>query len=68
MANYHEANGDKEAAEKEIKAALVNEKLDVDTKVSILSRYILRLQQSKQGIENANHLFETLLEQHPEDT
>lgn len=68
MANYYEANGDKEAAEKEIKAALVNEKLDVDTKVSILSRYILRLQQSKQGVENANHLFETLLEQHPEDT
>ena len=68
MANYYEASGDKEAAEKEIKTALVNEKLDVDTKVSILSRYILRLQQSKQDIENANHLFETLLEQHPEDT
>ena len=68
MANYYEANGDKEEAEKEIKAALVNEKLDVETKVSILSRYILRLQQSKQGLENANHLFETLLEQHPEDT
>lgn len=68
MANYYEANGDKVAAEKEIKAALVNEKLDVDTKVSILSRYILRLQQSKQGIESANHLFDTLLEQHPEDT
>ena len=68
MANYYEANGEKEAAEEEIKAALVNEKLDVETKVSILSRYILRLQQSKQGIENANHLFETLLEQHPEDT
>ena len=47
---------------------MVNEKLDVETKVSILSRYILRLQQSKQGLENANHLFETLLEQHPEDT
>ena len=68
MANYYEASGDKEAAEKEIKTALVNEKLDVDTKVSILSRYILRLQQSKQDIENANHLFENLLEQHPEDT
>ena len=68
MANYYEAKGDKVAAEKEIKAALVNEKLDVDTKVSILSRYILRLQQSKQGIESANHLFDTLLEQHPEDT
>ena len=67
MANYHEANGDKESAEQEIYNALINEKLDVETKVNILSRYIIRLQQTKQGTENANHLFETLLEQHPED-
>lgn len=68
MANYYEAKGDKESAEEEIKAALVNEKLDVETKVNILSRYILRLRQTKQGIDSANHLFQTLLEQHPEDT
>ena len=67
MANYYEAINNKEAAEQQIRSALVNEKLDVDTKVSILSRYILKLQQSKQGTENANHLFQTLLEQHPED-
>lgn len=35
--------------------------------MNILSRYILKLQQTKQGTENANHLFQTLLEQHPED-
>ena len=58
---------DKEAAEQQIRSALVNEKLDVETKVNILSRYILKLQQTKQGTENANHLFQTLLEQHPED-
>ena len=68
MANYYEAVGDKEAAEEQIRSALVNEKLDVETKVNILSRYILKLQQTKQGTENANHLFQTLLEQHPEDT
>lgn len=67
MANYYEAKGEKEAAERQIRDALVNEKLDVETKVSILSRYIMRLQQSKQETENANHLFQTLLEQHPED-
>lgn len=67
MANYYEAKGDKEAAEQQIRSALVNEKLDVETKVNILSRYILKLQQTKQGTENANHLFQTLLEQHPED-
>lgn len=68
MANYYDQMGDKEAAEQEIRDALVNEKLDVETKVGILSRYVQRLQQTQQGIENANSLFQTLLDQHPEDT
>ncbi|MGM9759497.1 MAG: tetratricopeptide repeat protein [Parabacteroides sp.] len=68
MANYYDAKGDREAAEGQIRNALVNEKLDVETKVGILSRYIMRLQQSQQGSEKANELFQTLLEQHPEDT
>ena len=68
MANYYDQTGDKEGAEQEIRDALVNEKLDVETKVGILSRYVQRLQQTQQGIENANSLFQTLLDQHPEDT
>ena len=68
MANYYEVTGNKELAETQIRNALVNEKLDVETKVGILSRYILSLQQSKKGTESANALFQTLLEQHPEDT
>lgn len=68
MANYYEATGNKDAAETEIFDALVNEKLDVETKVAVLSRYIVRLQQSQKGTEGANTLFKTLLEQHPEDT
>lgn len=68
MANYYDQTGDKEAAEQEIRDALVNEKLDVETKVGILSRYVQRLLQTQQGIENANSLFQTLLDQHPEDT
>ena len=67
MANYYDAKGDKEAAENEIRAALGNEELDVDTKVAILSRYIQRLQQTEQGLDKANLLFLTLLDQHPED-
>lgn len=67
MANYYEVVGDKEAAEEQIRNALVNEKLDVETKVNILSRYIIKLQQSKQDTDKANHLFQTLLEQHPEE-
>ncbi len=33
-----------------------------------LSRYILTLQQTQKETESANVLFETLLEQHPEET
>jgi tetratricopeptide (TPR) repeat protein len=68
MANYYEATNDKAAAETQIRDALVNENLDVETKVNILSRYIMRLQQTQQGTESANSLFETLMEQHPEET
>jgi tetratricopeptide (TPR) repeat protein len=68
MANYYEATNDKAAAESRIRDALVNEKLDVETKVNILSRYIIRLQQNQKDTESANALFETLLEQHPEET
>lgn len=68
MANYYEAVGDKDAAETQIRNALINEQLDVDTKVAILSWYILKLQQTQKGTESANDLFRTLLEQHPEDT
>jgi len=67
MSNYYEATGDKVAAEQQIRNALVNEELDVETKVGILSRYIARLQQAKMDIGNINELFDELIEQHPED-
>ncbi len=67
MANYYDEKGDKEAAGNEIREALVKQELDVDMKVAILSRYIQRLQQTRQGLDNANSLFEVLMEQHPED-
>jgi tetratricopeptide (TPR) repeat protein len=68
MANYYEAIHDKEAAGMQIRNALVNEKLDISTKVAVLSRYILRLQQSQKETNHANELFETLIEQHPEES
>ena len=36
--------------------------------MGILSRYIQRLQQTQQDFDKANSLFQTLLDQHPEDT
>lgn len=67
MADYYESVGNPEAAEDQIRSALVNNELDVEIKVSILARYIQQIQQSRQGTEGANTLFQTLLEQHPED-
>ncbi|GAB6394640.1 MAG: tetratricopeptide repeat protein [Bacteroidales bacterium] len=68
MANYYEATNNKAAAETQVRNALVNDKLDVEAKVNILSRYLLRLQQSNRELEHADTLFVTLLERHPEET
>ncbi len=67
MANYYEYTGKNEAALNEIDLALRNSKLDVETKLGILGRYIQVLQQGKKDINSAIGLFETLLEQHPQE-
>ena len=67
MANYYELAGNPEAAEEQIRLALVNNELEVELKVAILSRYIQQLQRNRSGTEGANTLFQTLLELHPED-
>lgn len=68
MANYYEYIGDKAAAQKQIDTALRNNKLDVDTKLGILSRYISTLQSGNKNTEGVDALFETLMEQHPQET
>lgn len=67
MANYYEVVGNTVAAEEQIRSALVNDDLDVEIKVGVLSRYIQQLMQTRNDTEGANALFQTLLEQHPED-
>ena len=68
MANYYELEGNPEAAEEQVRLALVNEKLDVDLKVGILTRYVQQLQRNRnRTTEAANTLFQTLLELHPEE-
>jgi tetratricopeptide (TPR) repeat protein len=68
MANYYEKTGQRDAAKQQIQDALINERLDVNTKTNILARYIMQLQRSKQDIDGANTLFGTLLEQHPDES
>lgn len=68
MANYYEKTGQRDSAKQQISAALINERLDVNTKLNILARYIVQLQRTKQDIDGANTLFRTLLEQHPDES
>jgi len=67
MANYYEAVGDRAAAEDQIRTALVDRELDVETKTSILARYLRQLNQTPDAMMTADTLFRTLLEQHPEE-
>ena len=67
MSNYYEKKGDTEAAAKEIESALKNRLLDVDTKISILGKYIGNRLSNKKDIDAANALFKTLMEQHSQE-
>jgi tetratricopeptide (TPR) repeat protein len=68
MASYYEHVRDTEAAQQQIDSALKNTRLDVETKLGILARYISTLQKSKKGADGVDALFKTLLEQHPQET
>ena len=68
MANYYERTNQRDSAKQQINAALLNGGLDIDTKLGILKRYIIQLQRSSQDIDGANILFQTLLEQHPDES
>jgi len=68
MANYYEKKGDTVAAINEIELAMKNTQIDIDTKVSILGKYIGSLLLNKKNIELANSLFETLMAEHSQET
>ena len=67
MANYYEYMGDEEAVIREIDKALRNPLLDIETKLSILGKYIQDLYQTKKDFDAANALLEILIEQHPQE-
>ena len=67
MAGYYEYKGNDEAVIKEIDKALRNPLLDIETKLSILGKYIQDLHITKKDFESANTLLETLIEQHSQE-
>ena len=68
MANYYEAKGDSDAAINEIELAMKNPLIDIDTKTSILGKYIGNLMSNKRDIEIANSLFQMLMEDNSQET
>src|SRR5690606_29434434 len=66
--NYYEKTNNRDAAQSEIHKAITSSTMDVDTKIQLLTRYLGVLQQNKQDIKQANPLFESLFEQHPNNT
>lgn len=66
QANYYNSIGDISASNLLVKNALVNEKLDVDTKIKILTGYLSTLLQKKESVQEADSLFTTIMDQHPQ--
>ena len=65
-ANYNR-KGDKEKYLDEIRKALSNKKIDVETKVKILTDYLSDLLQKKENLGQAYQLFSELVDMHPQE-
>ena len=66
-ANYYNRKGDKEKYLDEIRKALSNKKIDVETKVKILTDYLSDLLQKKENLGQAYQLFSELVDMHPQE-
>ena len=66
-ANYYNRKGDKEKYLDEIRKALSNKKIDVETKVKILTDYLSDLLQKKENLDQAYQLFSELVDMHPQE-
>lgn len=66
-ASYYNAIGDTINYDKEIYEALINENLDINSKLNVLSGYIQQKLQNNDISEKIDTLFDILIEQHPHD-
>ena len=66
-AGYYEKKGDSIAYNNEIRNALMNRHIDVNTKLNIFSTYIIDLMKKKQELNRVDSLFTDMLEQYPQE-
>lgn len=67
MANYYTQKGDTESAAKEIETALENQQLDVDSKISILGKYIDICISNEKELDSIDSMFKMLMEQYSQE-
>lgn len=68
LVNYYERTGNSDAAQYELRNAITGTTMEVDAKIQLLTRYLGILQQNSLDLKQANPLFESLFEQHPNNT
>jgi tetratricopeptide (TPR) repeat protein len=68
MVNFYERTNNGTAAQAEMQKAITSQGLDIEIKMQLLTRYISILQQSRQDISQANPLFQSLFDRHPNNT
>lgn len=66
-AGYYEKKGDSIAYNNEIRNALINRYIDVNTKLGIFSSYIVDLMKKKKELNRVDSLFTEMLEQYPQE-
>ncbi|MBR1543396.1 MAG: tetratricopeptide repeat protein [Muribaculaceae bacterium] len=67
-AQFYYERGDSAQYDNQIYKALINENLDLDAKMGVLTDYTRRLLQSNDSSERVNRLFRVLIEQHPHES
>ncbi len=68
LVNYYERTNNRIAAQAVLTRAMTAPSMEVDIKLQLLTRYLAILQQTEQELTQANPLFESLFEQHPNAT
>lgn len=65
MINYYEKTDNRQAAEIEISKAMNNPKMEIETKMQLVTRYIDILLENEKDTKNVNPLFQSLFQQYP---
>jgi tetratricopeptide (TPR) repeat protein len=65
LVNYFERTNNRVEAQAVLTKAITSPSMELDAKLQLLTRYLAILQQTEQELTQANPLFESLFEQHP---